>query len=99
MKSNIIDAPKKNNPLFKVGDKVRIINYGAILWDRNPNLPYKQLSMFINNIYIYDIMPEIIGKQGVVDIVSVKQGIVGYALNNIPEKYAWYYEDQLTLVE
>ena len=55
--------------------------------------------MFINNIYIYDIMPEIIDKQGVVDKVSVTQGIVGYALNNIPEKYAWYYEDQLTLVE
>jgi len=40
-----------------------------------------------------------VGKEGIVDKVSVTQGIVGYALNNIPEKYAWYYEDQLTLVE
>ena len=59
MKSNIIDAPKKNNPLFKVGDKVRIINYGALLWDRNGKLPYKKMKLSTDEVYLYDIMPEL----------------------------------------
>mgnify|MGYP001003825553 FL=1 len=93
------DTPKKDNPLFKMGDKVRVINYGALLWDRNGKLPFKKMKLSTDEVYLYDIMPELVGKEGIVDKVSVTQGIVGYALNNIPEKYAWYHEDQLTLVE
>ena len=57
------------------------------------------MKLSTDEVYLYDMMPELVGKEGIVDKVSVTQGIAGYALNNIPEKYAWYHEDQLILVE
>lgn len=49
-------------------------------------------------IYWYDTMPELVGKEGVVDEVSLVQGKYEYSLTNISGKLAWYDEGQLELV-
>lgn len=44
----------------------------------------------------FDMTPEIIGKEGIICIAN--GGYQGYAINGIPEKHAWYNEDQLELI-
>lgn len=78
---------------MKVGDKVRVVKYGHILimgeYEQSLGFPYK-----------YDINPSIIGKEGViVEIKTSKDLPTQYELSGIPEKVAWYNEDQLVLLE
>jgi hypothetical protein len=69
---------------FKIGDKVRIINYGHRIYDiKNGKL--------CNPI---DINPDIIGKKGVIVEKHGKQ----YAIHGIKTKYAWYDKEQLEAI-
>jgi hypothetical protein len=70
---------------LKVGDKVRVINYGSLLWENDK----------YGNLTTFDMSPELIGKEGVVSKVTKTQGVTEYAVDGIPEKHAWYDRDQL----
>ena len=68
-----------------VGDKVRVVNYGSLIWDCTGSNPTTT-----------DISEGAIGKEGVVVKISESGK---YAVDGIPEKYAWYNDDQLELIK
>ena len=82
---------------FKVGDKVKIINYGSLLWAHKTfPLSFKEIRREGDTI-IYDILPSIVGEKGIVVDAHKTQGNPTYAVHGVPKKYAWYDENQLEL--
>lgn len=94
---------------FNLGDRVEVVGYGAVMWaskemykklhqegiiksDKPQNLIYDGETHFA-----YDTMPEIIGKVGMITAISMAQGEPSYQVSGIPQKLAWYNEDQLKL--
>ena len=88
-------------PLFKKGDLVRIVNYGALYYESKlvpmdesicrvfPILTVK------DGFRVIDTLPGLVGKVGVVE--SIITNIAGkniYSLEGL-EKTSWYNEDQL----
>lgn len=85
---------------YKIGDKVRIVNYGHLIYESSKNenpLKFKTISDD-GNIRIMDMLPEIVGKEGVIVDISETQGEVSYAIDGIVGKHAWYNEDQIELI-
>lgn len=85
---------------FKSGDKVRIINYGHIMFMRKDD-EYKPDNILFENEYIYriDMMPQIVGKEGI--IKGSYFDLYGngrkdeYCIEGIPGKTSWYNQAQL----
>ena len=95
----------ETEPNYKIGDKVRIVNYGHLFWTIK-NQPNE--SSFIETLPIYkeddnidwiDANHGIVGKEGVVSNVSTTQGVPQYSIKGIPEKSSWYNEGQMELIE
>ena len=85
---------------FEIGDKVKIINYGHLMWcHKDSQLPgnYKFLSKH-DNVSLYDTAPELIGQIGIVTQCGKTQGEDRYSLSGIQGKCSWYHNDQLELV-
>ncbi len=85
---------------FVIGDKVRVVNYGHPIWmnknlDMEINLPIISED---DKVVWYDMNNGVVGKVGIIEKVKKIQGILGYSLNGIPEKTAWYTENQLEMV-
>ena len=79
---------------FKVGDKVRVINYGAPMWSWDEIPGATLISKDEKGPYWYDLRPEVLGEIGIVHEAHLTQGIPQYALNGTTI-YAWYGEQQL----
>lgn len=84
---------------YKVGDKVKIVNYGHAVWEHKSvgesSLP---LIKEYESVRLVDLQPYLIGQQGVVGQVVIIQERPSYAVEGISGKSAWYYEDQLEAV-
>ena len=79
---------------FKVGDQVKIINYGHLMWGR-----YKKVDgEYKHSPETWDMQPKIIGQIGVISQVKITQDTAGYVIDGIPNKSAWYEDGQLELV-
>ena len=91
----------ERKPIYGIGDKVRIVNYGHPIWE-NKNVDQPKLSFPVitedENIRWLDISPQFVGQTGVVDKVKVTQGIPEYAIDGIKDKHAWYSENQMEMV-
>lgn len=87
---------------FKVGDKVKIVKYGAIILCASGIGTYDKfplIRILDNDIEARDILPELIGKKAVISEVSLYLGThCSYALNGV-SKTTWYLEEQLELIE
>ena len=85
---------------FVIGDKVEIINYGHLIWSSKKSEIEIGLPVIHEGKYTiwYDMNNDIVGKIGVVDDVTETQGNIQYSLKGIPQKSAWYNEDQLKIV-
>ena len=82
----------EREPIYGVGDKVRIVNYGHPIMQVIPeNKDGERISWI-------DISPEIVGREGIVCEVSMIQGTPQYAIDGIPEKHAWYSEPQMEMI-
>ena len=80
---------------FTIGDKVRIVNYGAEGWS---NKPFGLVMEEKDGMYHCDAMPELVGERGEITRVEKIQDLwFQYALKG-PNKTAWYFEDQLELI-
>jgi len=98
---------EERKPKYQVGDQVRVVNYGSLIWISKNQTP-EELKMYENmlkNIYHeddkvwwVDMGKDLIGKVGTVGTVSVTQGVPAYSLDGIPEKASWYQEGQLEFV-
>ena len=74
-------------PIYAIGDKVKIVKYGHPYWVNKDG-----------DIIVKDMSPELIGQKGLVDEVTITQGIPMYAIDGIKGKHAWYNEDQMELI-
>lgn len=77
---------------IKIGDKVKIVNYGHLIWSfaEEPNLKlYKKDHSF----YYYDLRPEWVGKETVII------GLSGDGKKYSTELFSWADENQLELVD
>lgn len=98
---------------FKIGDKVRVINYGHKMWMHKDVINHPQwhkdtpILKEEENILWCDVEPSLVGKIGEIrEVVQVKrisadgneESVGQYSINGIPQKVAWYQEDQLELV-
>lgn len=70
---------------FKVGDFVKVVNYGSIGW----------VNMGGGVYVAKDFSPERIGIVDFISEIIEKQGVMRFSLS----KSAWYYSDQLEKVE
>lgn len=75
-------------PKFRVGDNVKIIGYGHLGFSVNEG--------------VYDCMPEIVGKKGIVTEVKDWSNAYGvnnfyqYSIDGVSSKTAWFDEKQLS---
>lgn len=88
---------------FKLGDKVRVICYGGLMWQNKHHEPepitsYPLLSED-ENIRVYDTDPGLIGKEGIISKAQKSQGKDQYSIDGIPGKIAWYDNGQLELIK
>jgi hypothetical protein len=85
---------------FKIGDKVKVVNYGHLMWVNKKiggkfNLPIvKETETYV----CYDTNKGIVGNSGIVKDVKETQGFFNYSLSGIKGKSAWYTEDQIEIV-
>ena len=77
---------------MEVGDKVRIVVYGEL------HKVEACASCGRSTDQYKDVMPNIVGKEGVIDEVKQNNGYVLYSLSGIPEKSKWYNSEQLTKI-
>jgi hypothetical protein len=73
---------------YGIGDRVRVVNFGANIWRNHGDGKFE----------IIDIRPEVVGKEGIICKAELTQDVPTYAIEGIPEKHAWYSEDQLEMV-
>lgn len=84
-------------PIYGIGDKVKIVNYGSLLWEAKPCTPVFKVYKETEELYWTDITPELVGKEALIKEVSMTQGIPSYALSGV-NKVAWYGEEQLEMI-
>lgn len=84
---------------FKTGDKVRIVNYGHLIWswtEIKETATFKFIGQSENKMFWYDMCPERVEKEDVVLEVKETQDSWGYSLVN---NGAWYSDKNLELIE
>jgi len=86
---------------FVIGDKVKVVGYGHLFWlakdsEMKTNFPIIHKE---GDIIWHDMNSGVVGKKGVVDKVTETQGQIKYSIKGIPEKSAWYNEEQLKMVK
>ena len=93
-------------PKFNIGDVVKVVRYGHVLWaageedkKRMAKTGRFKLIQEIDNVEYWDVSPELVGRTGTIDNISITQNVPSYSVSGIPEKHAWYVESQLELVD
>lgn len=87
--------------IYSIGDKVRIVKYGFILWEsKNSDQPRLTFPLIheTESLRYLDMSPELVGQEGIVSKVTITQGVPKYAISGISGKSAWYDEQQMELI-
>jgi len=79
---------------YKIGDHVEVINYGSLYYSPTTT-SFKFLGMY-EGLYVYDPIPHVLGKQGIIDTVSNNGNSYGIAGIN---EHSWYNKQQLKLID
>lgn len=74
---------------FGLGDKVKIVNYGHLMWSNDIRFGF---------VGEKDISTELVGQIGMVEKAHLTQKKPSYFLKGIKGKLAWYDEEQLEMV-
>ncbi len=78
----------KRNPLYEKGDEVKIVKYGALIWE-NKNVKQPKLSLPLvyedKDFRWLDLHHEAVGQTGTVSEVTITQGIPQYSIDGIKE--------------
>lgn len=89
----------ERQPLYGIGDKVKIVNYGHLIWENKEVYPKPSTSFPIyhetENVRWLDMSPHLVGRMDLIEKVSVVQGTPKYSLN---KNGAWFAEENLELV-
>lgn len=89
------------NPKFAIGDKVRIVEYGHLIWEnKNFDQPKLSFPVYVEDDAMrwLDMSPHLVGQEGIIQKVTITQGQPQYAIDGIPQKHAWYDEQQLEMI-
>lgn len=87
--------------MYNIGDRVRVVNYGHPFWiphsfiEKGWGSDAHKIGETETHV-IVDTNPDVLGKEGLVQVVTTTQGRTTYSIAGIG---AWYNEDQLELVE
>lgn len=80
---------------YKVGDRVRIINYGHWLYS-----PYPLTRFPLIGEKLYDIAPELVGLEGTINKADKTQNQWQYGITfDNGKNISWFTDDQLELIE
>ena len=82
---------------YKVGDKVRIVNYGHKVWMYQKMVDGKIIEL--DEVEWYDMCPERVGMLATIRKVTVTQGIDKYGLTTELGNISWFHNNQLELVK
>lgn len=85
---------EERKPIYGIGDKVRIINYGHLIWEGKPCSPIGKVIKETDKVYWTDLKPEYVGREDMICGVSMIQGVPSYSLKTS----SWYDEGQLELI-
>lgn len=87
-------------PLYGIGDKVKVVKYGGVMWHRKEG--QKPLSLPLiqetDDFWWYDTCPECVGKEAIITYVTNTQNRPGYSLKGDFNKRSWFNEEQLELI-
>jgi hypothetical protein len=91
---------------FKIGDKVKIINYGSLFYISKPIQPQfepmcKAFPVFFedNSFIFVDTCQYMVGRIGTIYNIEYVNKMPQYSLRGIEGKISWYGEDQLELIK
>lgn len=88
---------------FNIGDKVKVIKYGSLMWiSKKATIEMEAFKDYLaysedDKTKVIDMYPDLIGKEGIVDSFHESQGSYQYSIYG-PWKHAWYNESQLELI-
>lgn len=95
-------SEEKSLHKFGIGDKVKIVNYGAPVWFNKRDRMSKNAWPTIKedkHFVMKDMYPEVVGQEGIVKLCALTQkDEPQYSLDGIKGKSAWYTEEQLELI-
>ncbi len=92
--------PQERKPIYGIGDKVKIVNYGSLLWEnKKVDDPKLDLPVYkeTENVIWKDMSAYLVGQEGIVAQVTNTQGRPKYCIDGL-DKYAWYDEEQMELI-
>ena len=81
--------------MFEIGDKVRIIKYGHMIFVHKDDDKYKTILGLTEGFKCVDAMPELIGKEGIITEIGETFYMNTYAIEGITSKSKWYDDGQL----
>ena len=85
-------------PKFGIGDKVKIVKYGSLIWRTKESNEITKNIVFEDDTFNYiDMQPDLVGKEAIVTKAEVTQGRAKYSLKGV-NKVAWYDEQQLEMI-
>lgn len=87
---------------MKVGDKVEIVNYGALMWQSKKEYDKVPKDFYLETDYVYwiDHMPHLLGKQGVItQVIKTWNSTYKYSLSGVKGKSSWYNQEQLKFID
>lgn len=88
---------EKTEQPFKLGDRVRIVNYGHPIASTEKDLPFPYLGKDDNGWHWYDMQPNKLGQEDVVTTVSPPRENYPHYKYGL-SKSAWYDAGQLELL-
>jgi len=88
-----------SEPIYKVGDKVKVVKYGSLFYCPNIS-PYNEIKFPIyekdDKTIVYDKANYLVSKEGIVIKVQVTQDRPAYGLHLDNGDNYWFDEEQLT---
>lgn len=92
----------ERKPKYGIGDKVKVVNYGSLIWESKNCPDQEKLSfplIYEDEKFRYlDMSSKLVGQSGLIDSVNITQGKPQYSISGIEGKHAWYDEGQLELI-
>lgn len=90
-----------SKPIYKVGDKVEIVNYGHLIFE-SKNVKERMSFPLIKEtekLRWLDMSADLVGQEGIVEEVSTSGENPSYVIRGVKGKSAWYDEGQMKLVK
>jgi len=91
-------------PTYRVGDKVKVVNYGGWAWffkkAYSLDFPPKNIIAEDSDVWHVDTQPHLVGKEATIEDYSITQNTPKYSLRfDNDRSVSWFVEEQLELLK